>query len=153
MSLNERKSSPRHLARELVVQGLYQHLMTGDEIGKIRLQLEASDGFSKADVPFFRDYWRGVNAHQDQGVALITPHIDRSFNDVSLCERAILLMGAYELAECIAVPYRVVINECIELAKDFGGTDGHKYINGVLDKLAPALRTAEVQDFQNKRRR
>ena len=77
--------------------------------------------------------------------AAITPHLDRPLAEISPIERGVLWIGAYELQHCLDVPWRVVVNECIELAKSFGGTDGHKYVNGVLDHLAPQLRPDEVK--------
>jgi N utilization substance protein B len=77
--------------------------------------------------------------------ALITPLLDRKLTEISPIEHAVMWMGAYEFKYCLDVPWRVVLNECVELAKEFGGTDGHKYVNGVLDLLAQSLRTAETQ--------
>jgi N utilization substance protein B len=77
--------------------------------------------------------------------ALIAPNLDRKFAEISPIEHAIMWIGVYEMQHCLDVPWRVVLNECIELAKDFGGTDGHKYVNAVLGCLAPELRSAEVQ--------
>jgi N utilization substance protein B len=88
---------------------------------------------------------RGAAERAESLEAAITPFLDRPIGELSPIERAILLLGAYELAERLETPYRVVINEAIELTKSFGGTDGHRYINGVLDKLAPQLRAAEVE--------
>ena len=85
-----------------------------------------------------------IGAAEDLTV-MLTPLLDRPLAELSPVERGVLLLGAYELGHCPAVPYRVIINEAVELAKSFGGTDGHKYVNGVLDKLAPALRAEEVQ--------
>jgi transcription antitermination protein NusB len=145
--------SPRHLARELVVQGLYQHMVTGDEASVVRVQLESAEIFRQADSRFFREYWVGVFNYLEAAQAHLAPHLDRPLTEVSPCERAILCMGAYELGDRLDIPYRVVINESIELAKSFGGTDGHKYVNGVLDKLAPLLREAEVTEHKQRPRR
>ena len=86
---------------------------------------------------------RGALSRHDELEALIAPHLDRPMDELSPVEFAVLLLGAFELAQHLEVPYKVVINEAVELAKTFGGTDGHKFVNGVLDKLAPQLRAPE----------
>jgi N utilization substance protein B len=138
------KSARRH-SREFVLQGLYQWLVGGNDEAAIEAHLSDSDGFGKADREFFAALLRGVLARQDALRARLQAHLDRPFAELSPIEAGVLLAGAYELADCPQTPYRVVINEAIELAKEFGGTDGHKYVNGVLDKLAAEMRPAEVE--------
>jgi N utilization substance protein B len=101
-------------------------------------------GFSKADAVHFDALLRGCAEQADALDALITPLLDRKIVEISPIEHAVMWIGAYELQHCPDVPWRVVLNECIELAKEFGGTDGHKYVNGVLNGLARQLREAEV---------
>lgn len=136
--------SPRRRAREFALQGVYQHLLSGNSAPRVEEHAESVEGFSKADLELYRAVLRGTIDHQEALSALIAPLLDRPILELSPVERAILLMGAFELKEQLAVPYRVVINEAIELAKAYGGTDGHKYVNGVLDKLAAQLRPVEV---------
>ena len=136
---------PRRRAREFALQGLYQHQLSGNTRAAIRAQLAEAGGFAKADAAYFDELFAGVTGSYDSLVDLIAPHLDRRPAELSPIERAILVIGAWELTEQPAIPYRVVINEAIELAKSYGGTDGHRFVNGVLDKLAPTLRPAEIE--------
>lgn len=138
-------SNPRRRAREFVVQGLYQHFVGSQDEAAIEAQAEGVAGFDKADVELYRALLRESLAQEAPLRELLAPYIDRTWEEVSPIERSILLLGACELKHHLETPYRVIINEAIELAKTFGGTDGHKFVNGVLDKLAPSLRTAEIQ--------
>ena len=137
--------SPRRRAREFALQGLYQWQLSGNDEAAIEAQLRDSTGFEKADREFFTGLLHGVVAQHADLQELLQAHLDRPFTKLSPVEAAILLAGAYELANYPQTPYRVIINEAIELTKGFGGTDGHKYVNGVLDKLAAKLRPAEVE--------
>ncbi|MDR2452125.1 MAG: transcription antitermination factor NusB [Candidatus Accumulibacter sp.] len=137
--------SARRRAREFVLQGLYQWLVGGADEAAIEAHLADGDGFDKADREFFSGLLRGVLARQEALRERLQAHLDRPFAELSPIEAGVLLAGAYELLHCPETPYRVVINEAIELAKEFGGTDGHKYVNGVLDKLAAEARPAEVE--------
>jgi N utilization substance protein B len=137
--------TPRRRARELALQGLYQRLVGGNDIASIEAHLSDSDGFDKADREFFADLLRSVAARQEGLRERLQTYLDRPFAELSPIEAGVLLMGAYELIDCPQTPYRVIINEAIELAKGFGGTDGHKYVNGVLDKLAAEVRPVEVE--------
>ena len=141
--------SPRRRAREFALQGLYQHLLSGNSTPRVEEHAESVEGFSKADLELYRAILRGTIDHQDLLSATLAPLLDRRLDELSPVERAILLIGAFELKYQLHVPYRVVINEAIELAKSYGGTDGHKYVNGVLDKLAVTLRAAEVAARDN----
>ena len=111
----------------------------------IAAELAESEGFEKSDVAYFRTLLVGAVRDARELEAQITPFLDRRFVELSPIERGILLLSAYELQRELEVPYRVVINEAVELAKVYGGTDGHKYVNGVLDKLAGQLRELEVR--------
>jgi transcription antitermination protein NusB len=136
--------SSRRWSREFVLQGLYEHYVGKQDPVSIRLRIEADEDFKRSDKEFFREMWRGLTEDWESLIALVQPHIDRPFAEVSPIERGNIIIGAWELKHRLDIPYRVVINESVELAKSFGGTDGHKWVNGVLDKLAPELRAAEV---------
>lgn len=137
--------SPRHRARELALQGVYQWRLTGGEGARIEKQIQDEKNLGRYDKELFSRLLRGTLAQREEIEALLLPHLDRPLAELSPVEFAVLMLGAFELSQHIEVPYKVAINEAVELAKTFGGTDGHKYVNGVLDKLAPQLRTAEVK--------
>lgn len=139
------RSNPRRVARELVLQGLYQRQLSGNPADAIRTQLEEGDRFPRADHVFFHEMWRGVLAEEAALLEALTPHLARKPAELSPIERAILTIGAWELVHRLDVPYRVVINEAVELAKGYGGTDGHRFVNGVLDKLAAEVRADEIR--------
>jgi len=142
--------SPRRRAREFVVQGLYQWQVGGQDAAAIQVQAEGVAGFDKADNALYRTLL-GEALQDAEALKLdLRPHIDRAWDEVSPIERGILLLGACELKLHPETPYRVIINEAIELAKTFGGTDGHKFVNGVLDKLAAALRATEIRNPQTR---
>jgi N utilization substance protein B len=142
------RPNPRHArrrAREFSLQGLYEWLVGRDDAAAIDAHMREQDGFAQADRVHFDALLHGC-IDQAAGLdAQLARHVDRKTSELSPVEHAVLLIGAYELQHCLDIPYKVVINEGVELAKTFGGTDGHKYVNGVLDKLAADLRTAEVQ--------
>lgn len=135
----------RRKAREFVVQGLYQFLIGGQDEAAIQVQTEAVQGYDKADSELFKALLHETLLHSADLQALLAPHITRAWEDVSPIERGILLLAACEMKFHLETPYRVIINEAIELTKTFGGTDGHRFVNGVLDKLAPQLREAEAR--------
>ncbi len=137
--------SDRSRAREFALQALYQHLVgknTAEDIDTFTRDLA---GFSKADAAHFDALLHGCVAQAAALDGLIVPMLDRPLTEISPVEHGVMWIGVYELQHCPDVPWRVVLNECIELAKEFGGTDGHKYVNAVLNGLAPALRAAEVK--------
>ena len=137
--------SVRSRAREFALQGLYQHLVGGNTAADIDTFTRDLAGFHKADAAHFDALLHGCIEQATDLDALIVPLLDRELGQISPIEHGCIWIGAYEFLRCPDVPWRVVLNECIELAKDFGGTDGHKYVNAVLNGLAPKLRTAEVQ--------
>ena len=139
------RTSPRRRAREFVLQGLYQQQLSGNADEAIRAQLTEASGFSRADSDYFSGLWAGITDEYDALLARLAPHLDRSPQELSPIERAILAIGAWELVHRLDIPYRVVINEAVELAKAYGGTDGHKFVNGVLDKLAADVRADEIR--------
>ena len=136
--------SNRSRAREFALQALYQHLVGRNEAAAIDAFTRDLAGFHKADAAHFDALLHGSIAHADAMDALITPLLDRKMAEISPIEHAVMWIGVYEFQHCLDVPWRVVLNECIELAKEFGGTDGHKYVNAVLNGLAPQLRALEV---------
>jgi N utilization substance protein B len=141
---NAPRKSTRRRSREFALQGLYQWLLAGTDAVVIATELAETEDFNKSDVAYFRTLLNGAIDNAAELESLIAPFLDRPVNELSPVERGILLLGGYELMRELEVPYRVVINEAVELAKVYGGTDGHKYVNGVLDKLAARLRDIEV---------
>ena len=137
-------TSGRRRARELVLQGLYQRQLSGNAAQDVRDDLAASKGYERADQAYFEEMWRGATGGYDALVARVEPHLSRKAAELSPIERAILVIAAWELESRLDIPYRVVINEAVELAKAFGATDGHRFVNGVLDKVAADVRAAEI---------
>ena len=135
--------SARRRAREYALQGLYQWQLSGAPAADIRGQLAEDPHFDKADAAYFNELLNGTIAEAEALKGAIAPLLDRKVESLSPVERGILLLAAWELKHSPDIPFKVVINEAIELAKDYGGTDGYKYVNGVLDRLAPALRPEE----------
>jgi N utilization substance protein B len=139
-----RARSARRLSRLITVQSLYQWLIAHEELGAIEAFARESDDFAQADEAYFKDCFYGAVRQVEALQADIFPVLDRPLAQVSPVEQAILLLGAYELKAHPEVPFRVVINEGVELAKSLGGNEGHRYINGVLDRLAGQLRPHEA---------
>lgn len=136
--------SPRHRAREFALQGIYQWLLNNEDSGVIDAHIRQAHGFDKADREHFDALLHGAINQSIELREAFLPFIDRGIKELSPIEHAALLIGAYEMKNHIEIPYRVIINEAVELTKSFGGQDGHKYVNGVLDKLAARLRGTEV---------
>ena len=139
--------SARRVSREFAMQGVYQWLFTGATAAVVLRNLKEEtelEGFKTADGEFLKAQLRGTIGEAEDLRARIEPFADRKWDEVSPVERSILLIAAWELVHNPEIPYRVTINEAIELGKRFGGTDGHKYVNGVLDKLAASVRPEEV---------
>jgi transcription antitermination protein NusB len=137
--------SVRSRAREFALQALYQHLVGRNDADSIDIFTRDLAGFSKADTAHYDALMHGCIEQATDLDELILPFLDRPLAEISPIEHSVMWIGAYEFKHCLDVPWRVVINECIELAKEFGGTDGHKYVNGVLNGLASELRAREVQ--------
>jgi N utilization substance protein B len=136
----------RRRARELALQGVYQWLLSGNSMSAVQRHLEAeTENLDKVDRELFVGLLRGAIDNAEALRASFTPLLSRPVSELSPIEHAILLLGAHELRHSLDTPYRVVINEAIELAKAYGGTDGHRFVNGVLDKLAARLRPEEVE--------
>lgn len=138
-------SKARSRARQRALQALYQWQINADNLAEIESQFLAEREMGKADLDFFHELLHAIPAQLDELDALIEPRLDRPLVQVDYVERAILRIGCYELRHRPETPYRVVINEAVELAKIFGGEQGHKYVNSVLDKLARQLRAAEIR--------
>lgn len=141
--------SARRRAREFALQGVYAWLLRGDdglqEAGAIDAHIRDDEEFPEADATWFKTLLHGVLKEAPGLRERFEPYIDRPLVELSPIEHGILLIGSYELIHHLEVPYKVAINEAVELAKSFGGTDGFKFVNGVLDKLAADVRPAEVQ--------
>ena len=141
MALKSAKASSRRRAREIALQALYAWKLAG---GDALAHAQTLEGWDRCDQKFASELILqvvGKSVLLEKGIA---PHLDRSLASLSPVERVILLIGAYELAERAETPFKVVLNEAIELGKSFGGTDGHKFVNGVLEKLAMQLRPEEI---------
>ena len=136
--------STRRRSREIALQGLYEWLVSGAPAAEIATHMREQDGFDKCDAAHFDALLLGCIAEAAPIDALLARHVDRKTSQLSPIEHGVLMIGVYELTHCIDIPYKVAINEGVELAKTFGGTDGHKYVNGVLDKAAVDLRGVEV---------
>jgi len=144
--------STRRRSREFALQGLYEWLLSGAEPSVIDAHMREQDDFAKCDSAHFDALLHGCIRDASALDAVLSRHVDRKTSSLSPVEHGVLLIGAWELTNCLEVPYKVAINEAVELAKSFGGTDGHKYVNGVLDKAAADLRPAEVTAARAMRR-
>jgi len=137
--------SARRRSREFALQGLYRWLIAGGDGAAAEADVRELDGFDKCDRAHFDALLHGGIEQAAALDAVLVRHIDRKTSLLSPVEHAVLMIGVYELLHCVEIPYRVAINEAVELAKSFGGTDGHKYVNGVLDKCAADLRPNEAR--------
>jgi transcription antitermination protein NusB len=136
--------SARHRSREFALQGLYGWLLSGGEAREIAARFGQADGFAQADEPYFLELLGGSISSADALREQFAEAIDRRVDELSPVEHSILLIATWELVHRPEIPYRVVINEAVELAKSFGATEGYRYVNGVLDRLAGRLRAAET---------
>jgi N utilization substance protein B len=144
--------SARRRSREFALQGLYEWLLSADDAGAIDAHMREQEGFDKCDSAHFDALLHGCIRDAAALDEVLARHVDRKTSALSPVEHGVLLIGTWELTNCVEIPYRVAINEAVELAKSFGGTDGHKYVNGVLDKAAADLRPVEVAAAREKRR-
>ena len=144
------RRSPRRRSREFALQGIYQWLFNQEDAETIAAYIRQAQDFGKADANHFAGLVSGTIGQVDVLRQHIAPLLDRPIEELSPIEHAILLLGAFELTNHMEIPYRVVINEAVELAKSFGGIDGHKYVNGVLDKLASESRPEETRADRKK---
>jgi transcription antitermination protein NusB len=141
-------SQKRSQARRHAVQAIYQWQMAGQNVNEIANQFLEEQELAAFEVPYFQDLLHGVPAHLHELDELLKPALDRAIESVDPVERAVLRLGVYELRYKPEIPYRVVINEAVELAKIFGAEQGHKYVNGVLDRVAKQTRAVEIQSKQ-----
>lgn len=137
------KPSFRHQARIYALQALYQWQLSGNDINSVEKDFLTDYNFKKTDVDYFRKIIFGVEKNCTEIDQNITPYLDRSIEELTPTELVILRLSTFELMHCLDVPYKVVINEAIELGKAFGATEAHKFVNGVLDKSARKIRVAE----------
>ena len=143
-------SQKRSQARRHAVQAIYQWQMVGQDVGEIINQFLEEQDINSFEVPYFQDLLHGVPSHLVELDELLKPALDRAIESVDPVERAVLRLGVYELRYKPEVPYRVVINEAVELAKVFGAEQGHKYVNGVLDQVARQVRAVEIKAKQRR---
>ena len=134
------KPSPRRKARELAVQAVYSWQLSQNAVNEIETNFLADNAARRFDIPFFQQLFRGVTSSVNELDAIISPHVDRPIEDIDHVEKAVIRVAIFELKECLDVPYKVVINEAIELAKSFAADDSHKFVNGVLDKAVKLIR-------------
>lgn len=148
------KASPaaRKKARKFALQALYQWQLAGADLAQIEAEFRTDNDMSKVDLEYFHDILHGVPKELSQLDELIEPLLDRSKDELTPVELSILRLSAFEMLHRIDVPYKVVINESVELAKTFGATDGHKYVNGIIDKIAQQVRTVEVDAIGHQRK-
>ncbi len=144
VSKSSKPAGNRRKSRELALKGLYQYLLSPKELGLIIREMADEADFVRADETYFRSLLEGVYSQIQELDMRINKYLDRPITELSPIEHAILLISSFELIFDSSIPYRVAINEGVELAKIYGGTDGHKYVNGVLDKLAAEARPSEV---------
>ncbi len=137
------KPSPRRKARELAVQAVYSWQLSGNSVTDVETHFLTENAKRRFEIEYFQQLFRGVTSSTNELDLAIEPHVDRPLDDVDHIEKAILRVAIFELSECKDVPYRVVINEAIELAKLFAADDSHKFVNGVLDKAVKLIRPEE----------
>lgn len=142
---SQSRPADRRKARSLALQALYQRHFSDSPISQIEAEFVTDNDMEKLDGAYFRELLKGVDRARADLDRQFEPLLDRPVSELDPIELSILRIGTYELMNRVDVPYRVVVNEGIELAKRFGGTDGHKYINSILDRLCPRLRPAETR--------
>jgi len=137
------KPSPRRKARELAVQAIYSWQVSHNPVKEIEVNFITENSKRRFDIEYFQLLLRGVTTNISDIDAAISPYVDRPLDDIDQVEKSILRVAVFELKDCTEVPYRVVINEAIELAKSFAADDSHKFVNGVLDKTVKLIRPQE----------
>lgn len=141
--------STRRKSRTMAMQALYQWAMSGDELHSIEAQYFEHNNLAKVDVEYFRDILFGVPKFLNEIDTAISEHIDRKLTEINPIELAVLRVATFELLKRLDIPYKVVIKEALNLAMSFGSSEGHKFVNGVLDKVAKQVRTVEIQSNPN----
>lgn len=149
--IKTRGTSPRTRAREFALQAIYQFMVGKNEMSSVDAFTRDLLGFNKCNAEHYDALVYGCAREASFLDEHIAKYLDRNWNEISPIEHAVMWIGSYEYLHCPDVPWRVVLNECIELAKTFGGTDGHKYVNGVLHKMGMALRPGELDQRQGKK--
>ena len=144
------RSQTRALARRSALQAIYQWQLTGYDLGEIERQFVEEHGLGYADFAFFTELLHQIPANLDSIDAALGEFTDRTIGEIDPVERAILRIGAYELLYRPDLPYKIILNDCINLAKTFGAVHGHKYVNGILDKVAHKHRATEIAAFSKK---
>lgn len=134
----------RKKARQLLMQAIYQWHMTGMDLYPIQMQFHQMNDMSKCDIEYFDALLYKIAKNITPIDAAFEPYLDRKLNDLNPIELAVMRVGTYELMHCPEIPYRVVLNEAIGLAKEYGSEDGYKYVNGILNKVAHTLRQTEI---------
>lgn len=145
MTLSNLKA--RKKARQLLMQALYQWQMTGMDLYSIQMQFHQMNEMTnpaKCDTEYFDTLFYKITKNLTETDAAFEPYLDRKLNDLNPIELSIIRLGTYELLHCPEIPYRVVLNEAISLAKNYGSEDGHKYVNGILNKVAREVRALEI---------
>jgi N utilization substance protein B len=145
MSEQQPGSSRRGLARRLTVQALYQWLVNETQPERLLQQFRDEDSLGRADVDYFKALLHGCVRESGMLIDTFSEYLDRKLEQLDPVERAVLMLGSYELMFCPDVPWKVVVNESVNLCKMFGGEDSYKYINGVLDKVARTVRATEIE--------
>ncbi|NRP09045.1 MULTISPECIES: transcription antitermination factor NusB [unclassified Marinobacterium] len=140
----------RRNARSFVLQALYSQELTKNPTNEVEAHFRVDNDMSETDVPLFSELLQGVNAQKAELDQAFNIYLDRNVEELDPVEVSVLRIGAYELINRIEVPYKVAINESVELAKIFGATESHKYVNGVLDKLAQKVRAVEIKANRGK---
>lgn len=139
----KKSARSRRKSRELVLKGIYRMLLSGAKLGEVEQDLAEDEDFARADAAYFRELLAGVAAESAAIDARLAPFLNRAIDELSPIEHAILRIAGFELLHDLSIPYRVAINEGVELAKQYGGTDGYKFVNGVLDRFAVEVRPVE----------
>ncbi len=141
MSISNLKA--RKKARQLLMQAIYQHQINDMDWYAIQMQFHQMNDMSKCDTSYFDAAMQNIGKHLSDIDTTFEPYLDRKLSELNPIEYAIIRLGTYELLYCLEIPYRVVLNEAIALTKEYGSEDGHKYVNGILNKVARKIRTAE----------
>lgn len=142
--MEKQSISGKRRARKLAVQALYQWSMSGHEIYEIETQFRIANNMEKVDADYFCRLLYGISEHLDSLEEQLSPYLDRPIASLNPVELSVLRLGAFELLHCLEIPYRVVLDEAVSLAKEFGSQDGHRYVNGVLNNLARKARVVEI---------
>ncbi|MCC5791543.1 MAG: transcription antitermination factor NusB [Legionellaceae bacterium] len=135
----------RRRSRRLALQALYQWQLSGLEASEIEAQFRVTNNMERVDVPYFSDLFQGIIQQKKTVDELFEPYLDRELSALNPVELAIIRLGTYELAYCPELPWRVVLDEAINIGREYGSTDGHKYVNGILNQVAQRLRTVEIK--------